>query len=72
MGTLFQKEAWYFQIFGDLVSVHHVFGTLMNLYRHMLHDPTRYHDPFKFDPARFLGKNPEPDPTDVCFGFGRR
>ncbi|PPR01578.1 hypothetical protein CVT24_005869 [Panaeolus cyanescens] len=38
----------------------------------MLHDERVYHDPFRFNPERFLGLNPEPDPTGVCFGFGRR
>ncbi|CAA7266302.1 unnamed protein product [Cyclocybe aegerita] len=39
---------------------------------YMLHDPKVYPDPFEFKPERFLGPNPEPDPYDVCFGFGRR
>ncbi|KAF9453375.1 cytochrome P450 [Macrolepiota fuliginosa MF-IS2] len=38
----------------------------------MLHDPRMYSDPMKFNPERFLGPNPEPDPRQVCFGFGRR
>jgi cytochrome P450 len=37
----------------------------------MAHDPTTYSDPFCFRPERFLGPDPEPDPTFV-FGFGRR
>ncbi|PPR03045.1 hypothetical protein CVT24_012433 [Panaeolus cyanescens] len=42
-----------------------------NVWR-MLHDERVYSDPFKFNPNRFLGLNPEPSPTNVCFGFGRR
>src|ERR1700722_20526928 len=38
----------------------------------MLHDPFCYPNPFKFDPTRFLGPNPQKDPRDICFGFGRR
>ncbi|KAL4252232.1 cytochrome P450 family protein [Abortiporus biennis] len=38
----------------------------------MLHDPDTYHDPMTFKPERFLGENPERDPRDVFFGFGRR
>ncbi|KAF8152982.1 cytochrome P450 [Crassisporium funariophilum] len=38
----------------------------------MTHDPEVYSDPFTFKPERFLGPNPEQDPRDVCFGFGRR
>lgn len=38
----------------------------------MLHDPAVYKDPHVFRPERFLGPHPEADPTDVCFGFGRR
>ena len=38
----------------------------------MFHDPTVYRDPDTFSPSRFLGDNPEPDPHDIAFGFGRR
>ncbi|KAJ6548518.1 cytochrome P450 [Mycena capillaripes] len=38
-----------------------------------LHDPNVYKDPFIFNPDRFLGPSPPPDPTDVgVFGYGRR
>ncbi|KAF8909685.1 cytochrome P450 [Gymnopilus junonius] len=38
----------------------------------MSHDPKVYSDPFSFKPERFLGPQPEQDPRDFCFGFGRR
>ncbi|EAU84016.2 cytochrome P450 [Coprinopsis cinerea okayama7 len=38
----------------------------------MLHDSMVYHNPMDFKPERFLGPTPEPDPRNVCFGFGRR
>jgi hypothetical protein len=42
-------------------------------YRKFLHDPNVYKDPFTFNPDRFLGPNPPPDPTDIgVFGYGRR
>jgi len=38
-----------------------------------MHDPQEYKDPSIFNPERFLGPNPEPDPTDRgLFGYGRR
>jgi len=40
---------------------------------HFLHDPKVYQSPFIFNPERFLGPNPEPDPIDRgLFGYGRR
>ncbi|KAL4773894.1 cytochrome P450 [Aspergillus nidulans var. acristatus] len=36
------------------------------------HDASRYKDPATFNPSRFLGDNPEPDPSNLTFGFGRR
>ncbi|KAF8192574.1 cytochrome P450 [Pholiota molesta] len=47
---------------------------LPNIWK-MTHDPKVYKDPFEFNPERFLpskGRAPEPDPREVCFGFGRR
>lgn len=41
----------------------------------MLHNPRTYANPSQFNPERFLGndgKDPEPEPRTVCFGFGRR
>ncbi|KAL0945844.1 hypothetical protein HGRIS_012127 [Hohenbuehelia grisea] len=38
----------------------------------MLHDPRVYTNPAAFEPGRFLGDQPERDPQDACFGFGRR
>ncbi|CEL10680.1 hypothetical protein ASPCAL13795 [Aspergillus calidoustus] len=36
------------------------------------HDPTSYASPMTFNPSRFLGATPEPDPRNYVFGFGRR
>ncbi|PYI09628.1 putative cytochrome P450 [Aspergillus sclerotiicarbonarius CBS 121057] len=36
------------------------------------HNPTTYSSPETFNPDRFLGATPDPDPADVVFGFGRR
>ncbi|KAF9020326.1 cytochrome P450 [Hymenopellis radicata] len=38
----------------------------------MTHDPNVYKNPMQFDPTRFMGENPEQDPREVSFGFGRR
>ena len=42
------------------------------LFRFMSHDPQVYPDPSKFNPERFLGPQPQKDPRDISFGFGRR
>jgi hypothetical protein len=39
--------------------------------RKMSHNDIIYADPMTFNPDRFLGSNPEPDPMDMVFGFGR-
>jgi hypothetical protein len=41
-------------------------------FRFMLHDPQVYPEPSKFNPERFLGPQPQQDPRNVSFGFGRR
>ncbi|TFK48765.1 cytochrome P450 [Heliocybe sulcata] len=48
-------------------------GTMViaNIWK-LLHDAETYEDPMRFNPERFLGENPERDPRDFVFGFGRR
>ncbi|KAI1175969.1 cytochrome protein [Nemania sp. FL0916] len=36
------------------------------------HDPAVYPNPSEFNPSRYLGPNPEPDPGQYVFGYGRR
>lgn len=36
------------------------------------HDPAVYPDPTVFNPERFLGASPKPNPQEFIFGFGRR
>ncbi|KAJ8120615.1 hypothetical protein ONZ43_g2722 [Nemania bipapillata] len=36
------------------------------------HDPAVYPNPSEFDPSRYLGPNPAPDPINHIFGYGRR
>ncbi|TFK18077.1 cytochrome P450 [Coprinopsis marcescibilis] len=38
----------------------------------VMHDEEMYPDPEKFSPERHLGENPQPDPTQFVFGFGKR
>lgn len=38
----------------------------------MSRDPEVYKDPLTFNPSRFLGPNPEQNPAEYVFGFGRR
>ncbi|KAI1119073.1 putative cytochrome P450 oxidoreductase OrdA-like protein [Nemania sp. NC0429] len=37
-----------------------------------MHDPAVYPNPSEFDPSRYLGSDPAPDPTRHIFGYGRR
>ncbi|KAI1421045.1 cytochrome P450 oxidoreductase OrdA-like protein [Xylaria sp. FL1777] len=37
-----------------------------------MHDPAVYPNPSTFDPSRYLGSDPAPDPRDDIFGYGRR
>ncbi|TFK48739.1 cytochrome P450 [Heliocybe sulcata] len=48
-------------------------GTIVvaNIWKFM-HDPDIYTDPMNFNPDRFLGSQPEQDPREYVFGFGRR
>lgn len=44
-------------------------------HRKLAHDPKVYKNPFDFNPGRFIATEDgaaEPDPREVCFGFGRR
>ena len=40
--------------------------------RQILHDTDTYANPLEFNPERFLGDHPEPDPRGAAFGYGRR
>ncbi|KAF7313515.1 hypothetical protein HMN09_00507400 [Mycena chlorophos] len=51
-------------------------GTLViaNIHR-LTHDARTYQDPMTFNPERFIGtekRAAEPDPRNLCWGFGRR
>lgn len=37
-----------------------------------MHDPAVYPNPLVYDPSRYLGPNPNPDPRIHTFGYGRR
>jgi len=48
---------------------------LLILDRFFNHDPEVHPNPLEFSPDRFLtqdGHEPEPDPREISFGFGRR
>ncbi|KAH7332899.1 cytochrome P450 [Rhizoctonia solani] len=38
----------------------------------ILRDPNHFTSPHTFNPTRFIGSKPEPDPRKYIFGFGRR
>ena len=38
----------------------------------MCHDEATYPNPMMFDPTRFMGMEPQLNPSEVVFGFGRR
>ncbi|KAF7331776.1 hypothetical protein MKEN_00057500 [Mycena kentingensis (nom. inval.)] len=47
---------------------------IANMHR-LTHDARTYKDPMRFNPDRFIGTEKcaaEPDPRNVCWGFGRR
>ena len=63
-----------------ILRTYHTLGFLLaiqNSYM-ILHDPAIYPDPHEFKPERFLTPdgtqiNPDVlDPSEACFGFGRR
>jgi hypothetical protein len=43
-------------------------GIMANIWG-IMHDDAVYSNPFSFDPTRFLGDNPQPDPRDFAFGL---
>lgn len=43
-----------------------------DVFRRMMHDPEVYPEPSRFNPERYLVKNPPPEPENYAFGFGRR
>jgi Cytochrome P450 len=66
-GTLFIANIWFviIELTGCLLLI------VQNPFRGILHDENAYPEPFKFDPARYLGD----EVTGVnspAFGFGRR
>ncbi|KAF9782612.1 cytochrome P450 [Thelephora terrestris] len=44
---------------------------IANLWQ-IMHDPAVHADPMAFNPERFLGDRPEPEPRATAFGHGRR
>lgn len=45
---------------------------LLSNIRGICEDPVRYKNPAEFRPERFMGPNPEMNPRETMFGYGRR
>ena len=73
---LSRRAPWSSQTSGRVAhSVHIKKQIIDSLLRNFAHDSRVYKSPSVFNPERFLplkGEAPEPDPREVCFGFGRR
>jgi cytochrome P450 len=68
----FPREQLFGEMHGKAVKLPSNFLSVSS-FRLMLHDEDVYPDPHAFNPDRFLGPNPQPDPTDHgAFGYGRR
>jgi hypothetical protein len=63
-GSVVIANIWYMILYYSLLK-------WLTIKRNMTHDENIYTDPMTFRPERFLDANPEPDPMDVAFGFGR-
>jgi cytochrome P450 len=63
-GTMVIANTWY-------VSARYSRDVISKCSRYMSRDPRVYVDPHVFRPSRFLGSNPEMDPREYIFGFGR-
>ena len=75
MSTSYRKARSSCLIFGASLIRFCFLPSNESVLRYMCHDPNVYHDPFEFKPERFLGvdgRAPEPDPSNLAFGFGRR
>lgn len=70
-GTEIIANIWYLCIrFYATIATYD--GSTVKLYRAIMHDEDIYPNPYIFDPSRYLGANPQPDPFQYVFGFGRR
>lgn len=66
-----RKARWSFLVTGTWIAALEV-GVALTCCRAMAHDPDVYANPSAFDPDRFMGEQPEMDPRQFIFGFGRR